>query len=90
MVKSKRELTERCLRRDSVLSASQFVGLVGGDSVANKHVNDDKPPGYGGKSVSGSKEDRTPGEKSADQSAGRERNVGKDEEHSRTPKGNRG
>lgn len=58
--------------------------------MATKHVNDDKPSGYGGKSVSGPKDDRTSGERSSDQSSGRERNVGKDEEHSRTPKGNRG
>ena len=58
--------------------------------MATKHVNDDKPPGYGGKSVSGSKDDRSSGERSSDHSSGRERNVGKDEEHSRVPKGNRG
>jgi len=59
--------------------------------MANKHVNNDKPSGYGGKSVSGPKQDRnSPGERAADQSSGRERNVGKEEEHSRTPKGNRG
>ena len=59
--------------------------------MTKKHVNDDKPSGYGGKSVSGPKEERSsPSERSADHSSGRERNVGKDEEHSRTPKGNRG
>ena len=59
--------------------------------MGTKHVNDDKPAGYGGKSVSGSQDDRTSGEKQSDQSSGRERNVGADsEEHSRTPKGNRG
>jgi hypothetical protein len=58
--------------------------------MATKHVNDDKPTGYGGKSVSGKSDERTSGQKSADHSSGRERNVGKDEEHSRTPKGNRG
>ena len=58
--------------------------------MANKHVNDDKPPGYGGRSVSGDRDERTPSERQAEHESGRERNVGKDEEHSRTEKGNRG
>lgn len=59
--------------------------------MGTKHVNDDKPAGYGGKSVSGSQDDkRSSGERASDHSSGRERNVGANEEHSRTPKGNRG
>lgn len=56
-----------------------------------KHLNDDKPPGYGGKSVSG-KGSGKPGDNAAKNRGGGERNVGKSgsEEHSRSPKGNRG
>ena len=56
--------------------------------MGKKHVNDDKPSGYGGKSVSGKKESSSP----KSNRDGGERNRGKSgsEEHSRTPKGNRG
>lgn len=56
--------------------------------MAKKHVNDDKPRGYGGKRVSGKQEDSGP----KSNRGGGERNRGKkgSEEHSRNPKGNRG
>jgi hypothetical protein len=55
--------------------------------MGKKHVNDDKPAGYRGRSVSGSKS-----EESGSNREGGERNRGKpgSEEHSRAPKGNRG
>jgi|GEM_PF-5348400 len=60
--------------------------------MAKKHVNDDKPRGYGGRSVSGDKGGSSSGKNTADNRGGGERNVGKQgsEEHSRNPKGNRG
>ena len=56
--------------------------------MAKKHVNDDKPRGYGGRSVSGDQSESS----NRGKGNGGERNVRKrgSEEHSRVPKGNRG
>ena len=56
--------------------------------MAKKHVNDNKPAGYGGKSVSGNKSSTR---SNLSNKNGGERNVGTHgaEEHSRVPKGNR-